>query len=68
MYSFDFKVLLGFCRYVLLFFQKRKTGKSSVPTQMVCHYQPYCMFIHKQRKKHKRIFKKKNNNNKMSRL
>lgn len=39
------------------FFQKRKTGKSSVPTQVMCQYQPYCMFIHKQREKHKRILK-----------
>lgn len=50
MYSFDFKVLLGFCRYFFAFyFPKKKDRKSSIPIQMVCHYSPYCMFIDKQR-------------------
>lgn len=39
MYSFDFKVLLGFCRYFLPFiFQKKKTGK------VVCRLK-WCVII-----------------------
>lgn len=56
MYSFDFKVLLGFCRYVLLFFQKRKTEKSSVPTQNGVLLSAL-LYVHSQAKKKENLKK-----------
>jgi len=54
MYSFDFKVLLGFCRYFLLFFSKKKERQEKVVYQLkwcVIISLTVCSFTSKESKK-----------------